>query len=198
VLSDGSGTRLETASYSPDPTPDPSPGLVRWGCFFLGVPARTPIGGLPPHSGRCTIWHMAKKRRSATQIVRAFPVSRPAPIIIRQTSARAPKKVRHRRRSKAGSSSGLLAVALGGAMLGFLEKQFPNLPTLPIVGRAGTIAIAGHYIGKHMGGTFGTLLRDTSIAAAAIAGHELGSTGKISGDVDGDIPSQVRGIASQV
>jgi len=147
---------------------------------------------------------MAKRRRATgTQIVRAFPVARPAPIIIRQT-ARAPKKTRHRRRGR-GRSSGfsgsrsIIGVAMGGALYGFLESKFPNLPTLPIIGRAGTVAIAGHYLAKHLGGTLGGIVRDASIAAAAIAGHELGKDGHISGDdLAGDIPSQVRGVASQV
>lgn len=85
-------------------------------------------------------------------------------------------------------------------MFGFVTKSFPQLPTLPIIGRAGTIALAAHYAGKHMGGSIGSLLRDLSLAAAAIAGNELGATGKVSGDDDGvygDIPSQVRGVASQ-
>jgi len=92
----------------------------------------------------------------------------------------------------------MLSVAMGGALFGFIEKTFPGLPTLPIIGRAGTVALAGHYIGKHLGGSLGGILRDTSIAAAAIAGYELGKDGKISGDDDGNISNQVRGIASQV
>jgi hypothetical protein len=50
-----------------------------------------------------------------------------------------------------------------------------------------------------MSGGVATIARDVSIAAAAIAGYQLGKTGKIEGDdVMGDIVPQVSGIASQV
>lgn len=87
--------------------------------------------------------------------------------------------------------------ALGGAALGFIEKQWPNAPTLPIIGRAGTIALAAYYFGgKQKPG----LMRDIALSGAAVAGYELGKTGKISGDdVNGDIAPQVGGaVAAQV
>lgn len=92
-----------------------------------------------------------------------------------------------------------MAVALGGAVVGFLEKSFgASLPTIPLLGRKGTLALGLLFLGKHKGG----LLRDAGMAAAAIAGYELGSTGKITG-IDGDIVPQisgrgVHGIAAQV
>lgn len=85
----------------------------------------------------------------------------------------------------------MFALGLGGAALGFIEKSFPSLPTLPVIGRKGTIALACYYISKGKGGQHG-LLRDVCIAASSIAGYELGSTGKISGNDD------VSGIAAQV
>lgn len=82
--------------------------------------------------------------------------------------------------------------------MGFVEKQFPSLPTIPILGRAGTIAVAAHFLSKQGGQTSG-IARDVALAGAAIAGYQLGLTGKVSGeDVDGDLAEQVRGIASQV
>lgn len=81
----------------------------------------------------------------------------------------------------------MVGFAVGGFAVGFLEKTFPNLPSLPIVGKKGAIAIAAYFLrGKH------PLVQDVGMAAAAISGYELGSTGRISGDVMGD------GIAAQM
>jgi len=74
-------------------------------------------------------------------------------------------------------------------VLGFITKTFPTLPTVPLLGRAGTIALAVYFLKPKMG-----LLQDAGIAAAAIAGNELAAKGSISGDV---VP-QISGIASQV
>lgn len=87
----------------------------------------------------------------------------------------------------------MLGVAIGGAAVGFIEKQFPTLPTIPLVGRKGTIAIGAYFIAKK-GGSLGHIARDVALAAAVLAGFELGSTGHISGDV----APQVSGVAAQV
>jgi hypothetical protein len=104
--------------------------------------------------------------------------------------------VKHRhRRSRGGHGTfgkTLLGSAIGGAAYGWIEKSFPTLPTVPLVGRAGTVAIAGYFVSKQ--GIGGQIVRDVTIAAAVIAGYQLGKTGHVSGD----IPSQVRGIAAQV
>jgi hypothetical protein len=81
--------------------------------------------------------------------------------------------------------------AVGGFVYGIVEKNFgAQLPTLPLVGRAGSIALACYFFGKGKGG----LVADVGKAAAVIAGYQFGTTGKISGE----IPSQVRGVAAQV
>jgi hypothetical protein len=84
--------------------------------------------------------------------------------------------------------------ALGGAALGFIEKQWPNAPTVPYIGRAGTIALGCWFFG---GKSKPGLLRDIAIAGAVVAGYELGKFGKISGDVEGELAPQV-GVAAQV
>ena len=82
----------------------------------------------------------------------------PSPIIRVQSSSPRPKKVRHRRRRGGGSSSlsgkTMLGAAIGGAIFGFVEKTFPALPTVPILGRAGTIALGCYLLGRNsrMGG----------------------------------------------
>jgi hypothetical protein len=74
----------------------------------------------------------------------------------------------------------MIAYGVGGFAVGFLEKSFPNLPTLPIVGKKGAIAIAAHFLkGKH------PIIGDIGRAAAAISGYELGKLGTVSGDVMG-------------
>lgn len=65
---------------------------------------------------------------------------------------------------------------VGGFGVGLIEKTFPNLPTLPMVGRKGAIALAIYFLEPKE-----RILQDVGIAAAAISGHELGKTGAISG-----------------
>ena len=153
---------------------------------------------------------MARKRKSSTTtIVRQVPVLQrgPAPIIRVQSSApRAPKAKRRRSRGRSKGGGGhagltvnhMLATTFGGFALGFINKSFPSLPTLPIIGRSGTIAIGAYFLAKHMGGGASGILRDVAMAGAAVAGFELGTTGKVAGDVDGDLAPQVSGVAAQV
>jgi hypothetical protein len=110
--------------------------------------------------------------------------------------------VHHRRRgSVGGQTTGktIIGAGIGGAVLGFVEKQWPTFPTVPILGRAGTIAVAAYFLSKQ-GGMSSPILRDVAIAGAVVAGYQLGKEGKVSGDddVSGDLAEQVRGIASQV
>jgi len=66
--------------------------------------------------------------------------------------------------------------AIGGFAVGYIEKQFPNLPTLPVVGKKGAIAVAVYFLKPK-----NKILRDIGFAAACLAGYEFGTTGKISG-----------------
>jgi hypothetical protein len=127
------------------------------------------------------------RRRQSSAIVRTIPVRSPAPIIRIAAPRAAPAKKHHRRRGRGGSSAltpgKLVTIAVGGAALGFIQKTFPNLPTLPIVGKSGTITILAYFASKH---GFG-FARDIAVAGAAISGYQLGLAGKISGDVMGDV-----------
>jgi len=83
----------------------------------------------------------------------------------------------------------MLGHTIAGFGYGYIEKSFPNLPTLPVVGRAGTIAvIAKMAIGKV------PYAREVCMFAAGLAGYQMGTQGHVLGDV---VP-QVHGIASQV
>ena len=141
---------------------------------------------------------MAKRRKTAnmTQIIRAFPIPRQQAPIIRVPAPRAVAKRKTRRRSSVGgamSGRSLIATAIGGAAFGSIEKSFPQLPTLPLVGRAGTIAIA-RIFAQQTGRIWRGIVRDIANAGAAIAGYQLGKTGSIAGDVMGDID----GLAAEV
>jgi hypothetical protein len=109
----------------------------------------------------------------------------------RRRSSGGGRRVVRRRRSSGGGGgitlrNRMIGHAVGGFAVGFIEKSFPNLPTLPIIGRKGAIAIGAMLLaGKH------PIIADIGLAAAAISGYELGSTGAISGEVLGGIASQV-------
>jgi hypothetical protein len=134
---------------------------------------------------------MAKKRArtahrtSTTSIIRA-----PAPII-RVSAPRAAthhKKKHHRRSSAAGGGSlakRATGALVGGWVLGYIDKNFPTLPTIPMLGKAGTIAGAAYLLATKMHVKFAA---DVCLAAASVAGYEMSTTGKIIGD----------GVVSQV
>jgi hypothetical protein len=71
--------------------------------------------------------------------------------------------------------------AIGGALFGFAVKQgwVGKLPAIPLVGRTGTAAIVLHYLAKRGGGEY---VKRAAVAAAVIAGYQLGSTGSILGE----------------
>jgi hypothetical protein len=104
--------------------------------------------------------------------------------------------VHHRRRGGGGKGKGLtqssmFASVVGGFALGVVDKALGGaIPTIPMLGRAGTIAV-GAYLFRGKGGG---IMRDIAIAGAAIAGYQLGSKGSVSGD----IADQVHGVAAQV
>jgi hypothetical protein len=86
-----------------------------------------------------------------------------------------------------GGPNRMIGYAVGGFAVGFIEKTFPSLPSLPIVGKKGAIAIAAYLLrGRH------PIVQDVGMAAAAISGYELGKLGSISGDVMGG------GLAAQM
>lgn len=154
----------------------------------------------------------AKKTKSATTIVRTIPASvprGPAPIIKVSAPRAAPKKAKRRRSSSGGGTIGgaksIIGAGIGGLGLGLIEKYFPNLPTVPVLGRAGTIAIGAYFLSRRggIGGVGGPIMRDIAVAGAVLAGYQLGKQGKIEGDDSGcgyqSYPSyDVSGIAAQI
>lgn len=75
----------------------------------------------------------------------------------------------------------MIAMAIGGFAYGFIEKTFPQIPTVPLLGKSGTIAAAAYFFGGS-----NKYVRDIGQAAAVIAGYSLGATGTISGEEYGD------------
>jgi hypothetical protein len=137
---------------------------------------------------------MAKKhqRTQSRAIVRAKPIMfrTPAPIVIRKTRTvhvKGKKKHHGHKRHHSKGLGGLISqkqlnAALGGAALGFIQKQFAaSLPAVPIIGKNGTIAL-GAYL---LRGKF-PLADDICTAALVVSAFQLGSTGKVEGYVAGE------------
>lgn len=136
---------------------------------------------------------MAKRRKTTVRTVAIQPYRPQAPIIRVQAPRASPKKHRHHRRRSGStlSQSTIQSNAIGGFLYGVIEKNFgAQLPTLPLIGRAGSIALAAYFFGGNRGG----IIADVGKAAAVIAGYQFGTTGKVSGL----IPPQVQGLAAQV
>jgi hypothetical protein len=80
---------------------------------------------------------------------------------------------------------GLMGHAMGGALFGFAVKSgyVDKLPAIPVIGRTGTAALILDYASRHGGGD---MCGKAARAAAVLAGYQLGSEGRIHGDVEGD------------
>lgn len=143
---------------------------------------------------------MAKSKTSArTQIVRVPS----APQVIQVSSprrsggGRRKRKAPRRRRGSGkgvGSSGGLnqqtlIGAGIGGFAFGMIIKNFPQLPTVPILGKAGTVALLALFAKGKI-----PYSKEIGIAAASIAGYQMGTEGHVLGDV----APQVRGISAQV
>jgi hypothetical protein len=106
-------------------------------------------------------------------------------IVVRMPTPPKAKKT-HRRRLSVGhnSQTEMVGAAIGGAVLGYLDKQQTVIPTLPVIGRAGTLALAA-YIFRDKS----PWIRSAATAFAAIAAYELTREGAIAG---------VHGIAAEM
>jgi hypothetical protein len=146
---------------------------------------------------------MAKKKTRTQTQNRAIIVRErsPAPIIRLSSPRAAPVKHKRRKgggggsRSSIGSATGAMSgtksgsLALGGFIYGYLEKNVTQIPTLPLVGKSGAIALIAYF----MGGKSPGIIADIGNAASVIAGYSFGSTGRVSG-----LTPQVGGVAAQL
>jgi hypothetical protein len=105
----------------------------------------------------------------------------PRPIVIRTTKI---EKPRHKKHRHLGSRKYDYAIIAGGFALGLIDKSGMDIPTLPYLGRAGTIGVIAYAADRFL--HVGKIARDVSLAAFTIAGYELGKEGSISG-IDGDV-----------
>lgn len=135
------------------------------------------------------------KRRSTARII-PFTARAASPTIITVPSA-APTRRRGRRsgglakrrkgtRRRRGAVAGgggffnqeRIGAMTGGFLLGVLDKQGTVLPTIPVLGRAGTLGLALYFGGKQFRMPLAVHM---STAALAVAAYELGNKGSISG-----------------
>jgi hypothetical protein len=125
---------------------------------------------------------MATKTKSRSHGIVRY--STPKPIVIRQTKLVKPKHRRHRGGGGGGGGKLMnkqrMGIVAGAFAVGVLEKQgiMSSLPTLPFVGRTGTIGVAAYLISD---GGKNKLADEICTAALVIAAHELASTGSIVG-----------------
>ncbi len=120
-------------------------------------------------------------------MARATTVRTVAPII-KVTAPRAlPVKRKARRRSSStsygGSGKDLIGIAIGGAAFGWIEgSDFGRkLPTIPVLGRKGSLAIIGYFIARQ---TRSKIMWDITKAAVVLSAYELAKDGRITGDDD--------------
>lgn len=98
------------------------------------------------------------------------------PINVRVSAPR-PKKVKRVGSRGQSSQKILTGMVIGGFILGYIDKTQTNIPTIPVLGKAGTIAVAAHFFAKGKPG----MATDVRNAAAAVAAYEYGNKGSISG-----------------
>jgi hypothetical protein len=110
--------------------------------------------------------------------------SPPRTIVVRAAApATRHKGKKHHGSRKMSSEKVLMGLAMGGLAMGFLDKPggpASNLPTIPLLGKAGTIALVAHFMAK---GKLG-IITDVRNAAAVVAAYEFGLKGSVSGDED--------------
>lgn len=131
--------------------------------------------------------NMAKTKTKTTTALARAPRA-PAPIIIREVRSAAvtkPKGKHHKGGGgkRASTEKVLMSLFIGGFAMGFLDKPGgpgANIPTIPMLGKAGTIAVAAHFFGKGKAG----LVTDIRNAAAVVTAYEFGLKGSVSGEGD--------------
>jgi hypothetical protein len=136
---------------------------------------------------------MAAKKIVAITAPRPYRPHAPQTIVVKAPSGATRHKPKHPRRRGGGKSSEkvLMGLCIGGLALGFFDKSgttFP-IPTIPVLGKAGTIAVIAHVFGKGKPG----MVTDIRNAAAVVASYEFGKDGKVSGDGVEGVLGEVEG-----
>lgn len=121
---------------------------------------------------------MSRPRARSAPRVGGGPV-----VVVRENIKSAGRRFARHRDTGAGGAGfqkQMQGMALGGFGVGLIEKNFGNkIPTVPALGRKGTIAL-----GVYMFKPKEQWMKNVGLAAAAMAGYEFGKDGKVSGDED--------------
>jgi hypothetical protein len=127
----------------------------------------------------------AKHKSGSHALARWSPPRTAKPIVIRTTKVVKSKHKRHHRHHGGGMIGGLLnktrlGIVVGSFAVGLLEKQaiFTSLPSLPLIGKTGTIGVAAYLLS---GGGRNRIADEVCTAAFALAAYELASTGTVVG-----------------
>lgn len=124
-------------------------------------------------------------QRSATTsrsiVLRPVQTSGPRPIVVRTTKTIKAKPKRRGGRVGGKSERHRLYTLMGAAALGWMDKSdsMANIPTLPFLGKAGTVGVACYFGGKWMKSP---MLDDAATGILSIAVYELAKQGHIDGD----------------
>ena len=123
------------------------------------------------------------RRTARTQSIVVRPVMPQAqarPIVIREVKLPKVTKGHRRGRRPGGRSERDRMYPIGaGLLLGFIDKQGTTVPTIPMLGKAGTLALACFAWGKY---GHSPLADDLATGFATIAAYEYGKEGTVSGD----------------
>jgi len=108
-----------------------------------------------------------------------------SPVVVRVPAA-APRKGKGRALARrighaAGEEKHRIAAIITGAVLGWLDKQGTAIPTVPMLGRAGTIGVASYLLYKQ---SKSRMASHVATGALCIAAYELTNKGSISGEDD--------------
>jgi len=124
-------------------------------------------------------------RSKARLSVIRVPQTRPSSPIIKVSVPRAapvarrPKRHHRRKGASSGSGRSIVTFAIGGAAVGFIEKQNLPIPTIPMLGKKGTIAVLAYFWAKNGGPK---IMWDIALAGAVLSGYQLAKDGRIDGD----------------
>ena len=89
------------------------------------------------------------------------------------------KRVENLSAGKELLSNERIGALVGGFLLGVLDAKGTKLPTIPVLGRAGTCGVALYYLGKHMRQP---MVSHSATGFLSIAAYQMGNKGVVSGD----------------
>lgn len=128
---------------------------------------------------------MAKRSSGRSTALVRYINPRPVVPTIRVAMPRSPGKLARAARrgarhvsTEASQNKHRLGAIGAGFVLGYMQKNNWSIPAIPMLGQAGTLAVASYYGGKFMKSR---MLSHMATGFAAIAAYELGKDGSIAG-----------------